>query len=54
MQLQTILTNGDMVKIIVSKKVSPSLHWLSFSKTAKLEPLLEDIGKIDRTTIVKN
>ena len=35
MQLQTILTNGDMVKIIVSKKVSPSLHWLSFSKTGK-------------------
>jgi GTP diphosphokinase / guanosine-3',5'-bis(diphosphate) 3'-diphosphatase len=35
MQLQTILKNGDMVKIINSKKISPSLHWLSSSKTGK-------------------
>ena len=33
--LQTILKNGDMVKIVNSKKVSPSLHWLSSSKTGK-------------------
>ena len=33
--LQTILKNGDMVKIINSKKISPSLHWLSASKTGK-------------------
>ena len=33
--LQTILSNGDMIKIITSKKVSPSLHWLSSSKTGK-------------------
>ena len=33
--LQTTLRNGDMVKIITSKKVSPSLHWLSSSKTGK-------------------
>jgi len=33
--LQTILKNGDMVKILTSKKVSPSLHWLSSSKTGK-------------------
>ena len=33
--LQTILNNGDMVKIINSKKVSPSLHWLSSCKTGK-------------------
>ena len=33
--LQSILRNGDVVKIIVSKKVSPSLHWLSSSKTGK-------------------
>jgi RelA/SpoT family (p)ppGpp synthetase len=33
--LQTSLRNGDMVKIITSKKVSPSLHWLSSSKTGK-------------------
>ena len=33
--LQSSLKNGDMVKIITSKKVSPSLHWLSSSKTGK-------------------
>jgi len=33
--LQTILRNGDMVKIINSKKVSPSLHWLNLTKTGK-------------------
>ena len=33
--LQSFLSNGDMVKIAISKKVSPSLHWLSSSKTGK-------------------
>jgi RelA/SpoT family (p)ppGpp synthetase len=33
--LQSILQNGDMVKIISSKNASPSLHWLSSSKTGK-------------------
>ena len=33
--LQTILKNGDLVNIITSKKVSPSLHWLSSCKTGK-------------------
>jgi (p)ppGpp synthase/HD superfamily hydrolase len=33
--LQTNLNNGDMVKIITSKNASPSLHWLSSSKTGK-------------------
>ena len=33
--LQTELKNGDMVQILNSKKVSPSLHWLSSSKTGK-------------------
>jgi len=33
--LQSNLKNGDLVKIIVSKNVSPSLHWLSYAKTAK-------------------
>ena len=32
---QTFLKNGDMVKIHVSKKTSPSLHWLSIAKTGK-------------------
>ena len=33
--LQSVLRNGDVVKIITSKKVSPSLHWLSSTKTGK-------------------
>ena len=33
--LQSKLNNGDMIKIITSKKISPSLHWLSSSKTGK-------------------
>ena len=35
MPVQTILKNGDMVKILTSSSVSPSLHWLSSSKTGK-------------------
>ena len=34
-QLQTVLKNGDIVDIIRSKKVSPSLHWLPLTKTGK-------------------
>ena len=33
--LQTVLNNGDMIKIITSKNASPSLHWLSSAKTGK-------------------
>ena len=33
--LQSILINGDVVKVITSKKVSPSLHWLTNTKTGK-------------------
>ena len=33
--LQSILKNGDMVNILVSQKFSPSLHWLSTTKTGK-------------------
>ena len=33
--LQSILKNGDLVKIIGSKNVSPSLQWLSYAKTGK-------------------
>jgi len=35
MPVQTLLKNGDMVKILTSSNVSPSLHWLSSSKTGK-------------------
>ena len=57
--LQTTLRNGDMVKIITSKKVSPSLHWLSSSKTGKArasirkhwqDRLLENESKIKEYT----
>ena len=33
--LQTILRNGDTIKIITSKKHSPSLHWIPITKTGK-------------------
>ncbi len=34
-QLQSNLKNGDIVEIITSKNVSPSLHWLPITKTGK-------------------
>ena len=33
--LQSVLRNGDVIKIATSKKVSPSLHWLTSTKTGK-------------------
>ena len=33
--LQSTLINGDVIKIITSKKASPSLHWLTSTKTGK-------------------
>ena len=33
--LQSTLRNGDVVKIMTSKKASPSLHWLTSTKTGK-------------------
>ena len=34
-ELQSILRNGDVVKIIISKNKSPSLHWIPVTKTGK-------------------
>ena len=34
-ELQSILRNGDVVEIITSKNKSPSLHWISVTKTGK-------------------
>ncbi len=34
-ELQSILRNGDTVKIITSKNNSPSLHWIPITKTGK-------------------
>jgi RelA/SpoT family (p)ppGpp synthetase len=33
--LQSVLLNGDVVKITTSKNISPSLHWLTSTKTGK-------------------
>jgi len=33
--LQSILFNGDVIKILTSKKASPSLHWITSTKTGK-------------------
>jgi len=33
--LQSVLKNGDMIKITGSKNASPSLSWLSYAKTGK-------------------
>jgi len=33
--LQSSLVNGDVVKILISKKTSPSLHWITSAKTGK-------------------
>ena len=34
-ELQSILRNGDVVRIITSKNKSPSLHWIPITKTGK-------------------
>ena len=34
-ELQSILRNGDVVRIITSKNKSPSLHWIPVTKTGK-------------------
>ncbi len=33
--IQSTLRNGDVIKILTSKKVSPSLHWINTTKTGK-------------------
>ena len=54
--LQTILKNGDSVKIINSKKVSPSLHWLSSTKTGKARASIKKYWQdklSDKTSSIK-
>ena len=46
--LQSILKNGDSVNIIVSKKVSPSLHWLSSTKTGKARAAIRRYWQIKK------
>ncbi len=63
MPVQTLLKNGDMVKILTSSSVSPSLHWLSSSKTGKARASIrrywqgrnnkhQDEEKVYNTTII--
>ena len=55
--LQSILTNGDVVKIVTSKKVSPSLHWLTSTKTGKARAAIRryweyrDVNKLTKKKI---
>ena len=51
--LQSILNNGDLVKIINSKNVSPSLHWLSFAKTGKARAAVRRYWH-NKTAVTKN
>ena len=51
--LQSILINGDLVKIIVSKKVSPSLHWLTSTKTGKARAAIRRHWQNKKDTDIK-
>ena len=51
--LQSILKNGDLVKIFTSKKASPSLHWLSLTKTGKARASIRRYWK-NKTTVNEN
>ena len=53
--LQSILYNGDTIDIINSKSVSPSLHWISSSKTGKARAAIRRYwqDKSDRQSLKK-
>ena len=46
--LQSVLRNGDVVKIITSKNASPSLHWLSSNQNWKSKSCNKKILAISR------
>jgi len=54
--LQTTLYNGDTIEIINSKNVSPSLHWVSSSKTGKARAAIRRYwqNKTENNNIKKN
>ena len=56
--LQTLLKNGDLVKIETSKNASPSLHWLTCSSTGKARSAIrrywQDRSTQDSTIVEKN
>ncbi len=55
--LQTILRNGDRIKIITSKNQSPSLHWIPTTKTGKARAAIRrywhDRGEKKQETLKK-
>ena len=51
--LQSILKNGDMVKIVTSKNASPSLHWISSAKTGKARAAIRRYWQDKSQEIVK-
>ena len=54
--LQSVLNNGDTIEIINSKNVSPSLHWVSSSKTGKARAAIRRYwqNKVGDNKIKKN
>ena len=46
--IQSVLKNGDMVNIIGSKNVSPSLQWLSYAKTGKARASIRRFWQIKK------
>ena len=52
--LQSILKNGDMVKIIGSTNVSPSLNWLSYAKTGKARASIRRYWQIKKNIKYKS
>tara|TARA_B100002052_G_scaffold223527_1_gene205655 strand:- start:65 stop:1810 length:1746 start_codon:yes stop_codon:yes gene_type:complete len=53
--LQTPLQNGDVIKIITSKNVSPSLHWLTSTKTGKARSSIRKYWQYkEKTKLPKN
>ena len=46
--LQSVLKNGDLVNIIGSENVSPSLQWLSYAKTGKARASIRKYWQIKK------
>jgi len=52
--LQTVLKNGDLVKIIGSKNASPSLNWISYAKTGKARASVRRFWQIKKNIYQKS
>ncbi len=53
--LETPLQNGDVIKITTSKNVSPSLHWLTSTKTGKARSSIRRYWQYkEKTKLPKN